>query len=931
MLYGRAAEQAVIDQLLLDTLEGRPRALVVRGEAGVGKSALLDHAAANADAQVLRVTGVESEAELPFAALHLLLRPALDRVGVLPPQQSEALLGALGLGGATRGDRFLVGLATLSLLVELSAQRPLVCLVDDAQWLDGESADALLFATRRLHAEPVAVLFAARTGARLPAGGLPELHLGSLAPEAARQLLAAHAGTLPPAVRDQVVAEAQGNPLALLELPRMLSPAATGPLPFCLGNATPVTSRVLATFRDRIAALPESTRTCLLVAALDDRGELSVLAHALGLLGASLDDAAPAEWAGLIRITPEGVTFHHPLVRAAVLLATGIAARMAAHRALAEAVDDDRRAWHLAAVTLRPDEQVAMEMERLALRAQRRGGQAAVSAAYARAAELSPGAADAARRYTRAASAAVEAGLGQRATELVTQALRRAEVEAPGEAVMALRGAEAHASGEAVMAPRGAEAEAPGEAVMAELAEVRARLAVEAGRPLEAARLLMEGAQTGTDHLTRLSLLSMAGFYTWTSAAHPDQIDLTRRIEELTPTGEGVTTVVKGINQDFRTVLEGGTSVASTVAARVGQVPFDLRLIVAFQAVIPADREVMLDAAAAMVRECRAEGRLGRMPQAMTVLAIAQLMDGRHPAARDTAAEGQALAADVGQPVWGSYLAGVHAWLSAVAGAEEEYTALADEAFRLSEARRWMPSRCWAEYAGALLELGQGRYEAVLDQMDRAMAGPSRHAFIWRYAWPDYVEAAVRAGAPERALEALRRHADWAESTEQPGPLAVQHRARALMAAEHCAEQEYQRALELHLRHEQPFDQARTRLVYGEWLRRHQRRSEARPHLEAAMEAFDRLGAAPWSARAAGELRAAGVSVRSGGAGDLMATLTPQELQVVRLAVTGASNREIAAQLFLSPRTVASHLYKAFPKLGVASRAELARLDHTRR
>ncbi|MFG3437589.1 ATP-binding protein [Nonomuraea sp. NPDC047897] len=901
MLYGRAAEQTVIDQLLLDTLQGRPGTLVVRGDAGIGKSALLDYAAAGTRARVLRVTGVESEAELPFAALHLLLRPVLDRVEALPPQQAEALLGALGLGGATRGDRFLVGLATLSLLVEVSAQGPLVCLVDDAQWLDGESADALLFATRRLHAEPVTVLFAARTGSRFPAAGLPELPVRNLDAEAARQLLAEHAATLPPAVREQVVTEAQGNPLALVELPRMLSPAATGPLPFCLGNATPVTNRVLAGFRDRIAVLPESTRSCLLVAALGDRSELGVLAHALGLLGTSLDDAAPAERAGLIRITPEGVTFHHPLVRAAVLLATDIAARMAAHQALAEAVDDDRRAWHLAAVTLRADERVAMELERLALRAQRRGGQAAVSAAYARAAELSADAAEATRRYTAAARAAVEAGLEQRAAELVAQALRKAE---PGTVTGA---------------------------VMAELVWVRARLAFEAGRPLEAARLLLEGVQAGTDHLTRLSLLSLAGFYIWTSAAHPDQIDLLRRVEELTPTKKGVTTVVKAINRDFRTVLEGGTTVSATHTARVEQVPFDLRMIIAFQSIIPADRDGMLDAVAELVQECRVEGRLGRMPQAMTVLAIAQLMDGRHQAARDTVAEGLALATDVGQPVWRSYLVGLHAWLLAVAGEEEEYAVRAAEAFRHSETLRWMPSRCWAEYAGVLLELGRGRYEAVLGRMDRAMAGPSRHAFIWRYVWPDYVEAAVRAGTPQRAQEALHRHAAWAGATEQPGPLAVQHRARALMAPDHRAERTFERALELHLQHEQPFDQARTRLVYGEWLRRHQRRSEARPHLEAAMEAFDRLGAAPWSARAAGELRAAGVSVPSSGTDDLLAALTPQELQVVRLAVTGASNREIAAQLFLSPRTVASHLYKAFPKLGVASRAELARLCHTRR
>jgi DNA-binding CsgD family transcriptional regulator len=301
-------------------------------------------------------------------------------------------------------------------------------------------------------------------------------------------------------------------------------------------------------------------------------------------------------------------------------------------------------------------------------------------------------------------------------------------------------------------------------------------------------------------------------------------------------------------------------------------------------------------------------------------------MDGRHPAARDTVAEGLPLAADVGQPVWRGYLVGVHAWLSAVAGAEEEYAVMATEAFQHSEALRWMPSRCWAEYAGVLLELGMGRYEATLARMDRATTGPSRHAFVWRYAWPDYVEAAVRAGTPQRAEEALRHHAAWAQSTGQPGPLAVQHRARALVAADDRAEQLYERALQLHLQHEQPFEQARTRLVYGEWLRRHQRRNKARTHLESAKETFDRLGAAPWSARAAGELRAAGVSVPSPATDDPLASLTPQELQVVRLAITGASNREIAAQLFLSPRTVASHLYKAFPKLGVASRAELARL-----
>ncbi|NUQ87239.1 MAG: AAA family ATPase, partial [Glycomyces artemisiae] len=311
MLHGRRAEQAVIDRMLRDVLDSRPSALVMRGEAGIGKSALLDYAAANAQAHLLRATGVESEATLPFAALHSLLRPVLDRAEALPAQQSAALLGALGMGGASRGDRFLVGLATLNLLVELSSHQPLLCLIDDAQWMDGESADALMFAARRLHAEPVAVLFTARTGQDFPANGLPELWLSRLDDTAAARLLAERSGALPPAVRDQLLAEAQGNPLALLELPRMLTAeqrtGALAPHSFPSGAAEPVTDRVLAAFRDRITALPGASRAFLLLAALDDRGSLEVLARAAGALGVALADAAPAEHADLVRVAGDGV------------------------------------------------------------------------------------------------------------------------------------------------------------------------------------------------------------------------------------------------------------------------------------------------------------------------------------------------------------------------------------------------------------------------------------------------------------------------------------------------------------------------------------------------------------------------------------------------------------------------------------------------
>lgn len=369
------------------------------------------------------------------------------------------------------------------------------------------------------------------------------------------------------------------------------------------------------------------------------------------------------------------------------------------------------------------------------------------------------------------------------------------------------------------------------------------------------------------------------------------------------------------------------TTLAYRMPDQAARLPFELRVLITHQAIVRADDDGMLDGAAALVEDCRAEGRLGRMPQAMTVLTIAQLVSGRHRSARTTVTAALALASDVGQPLWSSYLTGVHAWLSAVAGAEEECAAMAEQAIRDADHRRWMPGACWAEYARMILDLGAGRYEAVLERMDRAAAGPKRHAFLRRYAWPDYVEAAARAGTPQRAEELLRRYAEWAQATGRARPLAVLHRASALLAADREAEGLYERALALHAEGEQPFEEARTRLVYGEWLRRRQRRTDARTQLEAAMEAFDRLDAAPWSARAAAELRATGVSLPDRcRAGDPLAVLTPQELQVVRLAITGASNREIGAQLFLSPRTVASHLYKAFPKLGVSSRAELARL-----
>ncbi|WP_406278148.1 LuxR C-terminal-related transcriptional regulator [Nocardia sp. NBC_00881] len=385
---------------------------------------------------------------------------------------------------------------------------------------------------------------------------------------------------------------------------------------------------------------------------------------------------------------------------------------------------------------------------------------------------------------------------------------------------------------------------------------------------------------------------------------------------------------MRSIVRAFRLILEGDevTTLAYPMPGSAVHLPPDLRFLINFQGLARADIGGMLDGATGLVEDCRAEGRLGRMPQAMLLLAIAQLLDGRHRSARATVTAGLALASDVGQPMWRGYLAGVHTWLSAVSGAEAECETMAGQAILDADSDWWMPGACWAESARVMLDFGLGRYDAVLDRMERALTGPTWHAFLWRYFWPDYIEAAVRAGNPQYAQDRLGRYAEWAEATSRAVPLAVLHRLRGLVSSGDAAECLYERALALHAEGRQPFEEARTHLVYGEWLRRHRRRVEARIHLQAAMETFDRLGAIPWSDRAAGELRATGVAVRPPGPGDPLAALTPQELQVVRLAGEGASNREIGAQLFLSPRTVASHLYKAFPKLGISSRAELSKL-----
>jgi AAA ATPase domain len=465
---------------------------VLRGEAGIGKTALLDAAEQKAaGARVLRVTGVEPEADLPFAALHGLLRPALDEIGALAGRQAEALRGAFGLAEETAPDRFLVGLAVLSLIAELAEHRPVLVLADDAHWLDRASGDALVFAARRLYAERAVILVAARDeppGAGLP--GLPELRVGGLDRAAAEQLLAG-AG-LVAAVRDQLIAEAGGNPLALIELSRGLSGAqrAGSMTPLALPAASPA-GRVQQAFAARIGGLPQDCRRAVLIVALGGMADLAEVSRAVAAAGGSLTDLAAAERAGLVRVTPAGVSFAHPLARAAVLAGSDVAERAAGHRALAGVLDDDRRAWHLAALADSPDEQVAAELDAAAQRAGRRGSRAAVSAAYERAAALSADPAARGRRLALAAEAATDAGQFPRAAGLARQA------------------------GRLVTDP----------AAAATLARVRAQLEFEAGRPADAAGILLEWvAMLGpADPGTAQAVLAEAVHILWLDAspAHP--------------------------------------------------------------------------------------------------------------------------------------------------------------------------------------------------------------------------------------------------------------------------------------------------------------------------------------------------------------------------------------------------------------------------
>lgn len=892
MLYGRDKELAAIGRLVEGMRSGLAGALVLVGEAGVGKTTLLDAAAEMASrARVLRVTGVESEAELPFAALHVLLRPALDEVGALPGRQAAALRGAFGMTEEAVADRFLVGLGVLSLIAELAEDRPVLLLVDDAQWLDRASADALVFAARRLHAERAAVIVASRDeppgGASLP--GLPELPVSGLDRTSAEQLLAGEGLAL--AVRDQLIAEAAGNPLALIELSRGLSAGERGgsvtPLPLSAGSPA---GRVQGAFLARVTALPEASRRAVLVSALGGMADLAQISRAIAAAGGSLTDLAAAERARLVRVTAAGVSFTHPLARAAVLADADVAERAAAHRALADVLDRDQRAWHLATLASGPDEQVAAELDTAARHAGHRGSAAAMSAAYERAAGLSAEPAARGRRLILAAEAAADAGQLPRAADLAGQAdgLTADPVQA------------------------------------ATLARVRARLRFEAGWPADAAGFLLDGAAllAHADPDNTQAMVIEAVNMLWLNAG-PGRPDLERRAAAMLPPAGA--RLVESL-QAVRRLQDGDTGGPVTIPATPDLAPLSFFAVISqlFFDITLGDVPAVRRRAADMAAECRDAGVAGLLAYALVYLANAQLLRGEFLDAMASADEGLRIAADTGQTALTGVLAETAALLAAITGDEQACWARAAQVRNLSASAQAL-ALAGADCALALLDLGSTRYQSALGRMQEVTNGPARHSPHLLYAYPAHVEAAVRAGRPDLAVGPLARFTAWAGVIGQPWATAVAARCAALTADDADAEPLYRQAVAAHEGDGRPFEQARTRLLHGEWLRRNQRRADAREQLLAAAGAFARMGARPWQDRAEAELRATGAGAAAVSAADPLARLTPQELQVVRLAATGASNKQIGAQLFLSPRTVGYHLYKAFPKLGVTTREELAR------
>lgn len=897
-LIGREAEGAELARLLDGVRNGESRALLVRGEAGVGKTALLDAAVESAaDLRVLRTLGVESEMELPFAGLHQLCRPLLGSLDGLPEPQLEALEVAFGLREGAAPDRFLVALAALTLFSAVAEEQPLLCVVDDAQWLDEASTQALAFVARRLLAESIAIVFVSREQDAALAS-LPELEIGGIGAEHARTLLAARLqGRLDERVRERIVAETRGNPLALLELPESLTSAelAGG---FDLPDARSRASRTEQSFLRRFRSLPAPTQLLLLTAAAEPVGDVALLWRAAEALGIGPEAAVAGESEGLIELGARA-RFRHPLVRSAIYHAAPREERERVHGALAEATDPeadpDRRAWHRAHAAPGLDESVAAELERSAERAQRRGGIAAAAAFLRRAAELTPDPVRRGERAMAAAQAKVEAGDPDAAQELAETA---------------------------ELAPLDDLNRARMRRLRAQIGFATRRGSDAAPALLEAARLLIPldpelARETGLEALA-------AGLYTGSMGDSTEALDELRAAPAASPprptdllfdglaarVTEGYAAGAAPLREALDAFLrEEGPDPASDrwlwLACRITSDTWD--------------EETWEELAERGVSRARAAGALDVLPIVAIQQSGTRLHAGRFSEAMALGEE----AAGIIEAAGSATLMSPVPMLSAYRGRESETLTMIEAAREEALSGGRGTALSMVETAGAILCNGLGRYEEALAFAERAFdVGP-----LARYAMAavELVEAAARCGRTELAEKALEALAERTRLSGTDWALGLEARSRALLNDGPEADGLYAEAVERHLRTRLAPHRARTQLLYGEWLRRGRRRVDARAQLRAAHETFTRIGAEAFAERAGRELQATGETVRKRSE-ETADVLTAQEAQIARMARDGLSNTEIGAQLFISPRTVQYHLHKVFPKLGITSRRQLGRV-----
>jgi DNA-binding CsgD family transcriptional regulator len=899
-LRGRAAEFELLDALVAAIRRGESQSLVLRGEAGVGKTALLEYLIESAsDVTVVRAVGVESEMELAFASLHQLCAPMLDRLDRLPDPQRQALEIVFGLSGGAAPDRFLVGLAVLSLVSEAAESRPLLCVVDDAQWLDQASALTLAFVARRLLAEPVGIVFAVREPSQ-ELQHVPDLEIGGLPEADARGLLDSAVGSmLDERVRDRIIAETRGNPLALLELPRGLNATelAGG---FGVLGVNALSGRIEESYVRRLSSQPEEVRLLLLLAAAEPIGDPLLLMRASERLGIEVSAVEEAT-DGLLEIG-ERVTFRHPLVRSAVYRSAGTPERRAAHMALAEAtdwnVDPDRRAWHLAAAAPGPDEDVALELELSAGRAQARGGLAAAAAFLQRAVALTG---DPARRVDRALAAA-EASLAAGVFDVARGLLTTAEV-GPLDELQRAR-----------------------------LDLLRAEAAYAEKRGAAAPALLLRAARTLEPldpQLARETFLEA-----WSSALFAGQLASPASLADVShaaqaaaaPAGRPSEVLLRGLSLAFTEGRSAAAPVleqaATAFAANEVSTEEVLRWgwLATAAAVMVWDYDTCVATAARGVRLARGAGALTSLVVSANVMAQAVVLGGELDTAARLVAEADSVTEATGAAVapYGALV------LAGFQGREATAATLIDETIERYGAAGQGTAVQYARWARSVLLNGLGLYGEALTAAEEA-SDDTPELFVSVWAALEMLEAAVRCEERELAQKALERIVGATAVARTDWALAIQARSQALLNDSDSAEAQYLEAIERLGRTELRPELARTHLLYGEWLRREQRRVDARDQLRAAHDLFLAIGMEAFAERARGELQATGEKVRRRSV-DTRDELTPQERQIARLARDGLSNPEIGARLFLSPRTVEWHLHKVFSKLGIRSRRELGKV-----